>query len=110
MKSALHGVALCCVAAALCSAPGCGSATYEYPEATTPVKTKVEFFKESLQAYANSGTLDSGAELLISEVDGLEAEGLANVAEVKSAVEAMVAAKSPSDVKKKAEEALKLLP
>ncbi|MEZ6125287.1 MAG: hypothetical protein R3C49_19230 [Planctomycetaceae bacterium] len=89
---------------------GCGPATFEYPEVTTPPPSKVDNFRELLKSYAESGQLDSGAELLVAEADSLSIEGVTKSVEIKTEVQQMVAAKSAGEVKKHAEAALKMLP
>ena len=90
---------------------GCngGSAEFEYPEATQKV-SQLQSFRSTVKVYADSGQLDSGAELLVEEVDQLADAGVTNVAEVKAKVQELVASKSPAETKKIANEILGMLP
>lgn len=90
---------------------GCngGSADYEFPEATQEV-TQIQAFRDTVQSYADSGQLDSGAELLVEEVDQLADAGVSNVSEIKAKVQELTASGSPANTKKIANEILELLP
>ena len=90
---------------------GCtgGSADYDYPEATKEV-SKVQLFRDTLKPYAETGQLDSGAELLADQVDQLADAGVSNVSEIKAKVTELAASKNPANTKKIANEILAMLP
>ncbi|MBD3674441.1 MAG: hypothetical protein HUJ26_13040 [Planctomycetaceae bacterium] len=88
---------------------GGGSADYEFPEAKQEV-TQLQAFRDTVKSYADSGQLDSGAELLVEEVDQLADAGVSNVSEVKAKVQELVASKSSAETKKIANEILAMLP
>ena len=72
--------------------------------------TQLQAFKDTVKGYADSGTLDSGAEMLLEESSNLSEAGVSNVSEIQSKVEELMAAKSTTKVKKIATEILELLP
>jgi len=111
MFDKLKMLAVLCASMFLSGVIGCtgGSAEYEFPEATQEV-TQVQLFRNTLKPYAESGRLDSGAELLVDQAGQLSEEGVTNVSEIQAKLGELLKAKSPAEVKKLAEEVLAMLP
>ncbi|MFG0336201.1 MAG: hypothetical protein ACF8TS_22820 [Maioricimonas sp. JB049] len=97
---------------ALAAAPfvvGCGNAEQDIAVGTTEF-SQLESMRESLENYAQTGRLDSGVELLPTQIEGLESEGVENVEELKQAAADLADAGSPAEVKKQAQALLEMLP
>ncbi|QDU38222.1 hypothetical protein Mal4_25470 [Maioricimonas rarisocia] len=97
---------------ALAAAPliaGCGSAEQDIAVGTTEF-SQLQSVRESLEKYAQTGQLDSGVEMLPTQIEGLKDEGVENVDELKQAATDLASAGSPAEVKKQAQALLDKLP
>lgn len=88
---------------------GCGSAEQDIPVGTNEF-SQLQSVRESLERYAQTGQLDSGIELLPSQIEGLTEEGVENVEELKQAATELAGANSAAEVKKQAQALLEKLP
>lgn len=90
--------------------PGCGGGTSNVDLPPTAEIDPVKNLRSNVKAYADSGQMDSGMEVLKEELDAIPDDKLPNKAEVSAAVEELMKGGSSASVKKSAEKVLSLLP
>lgn len=89
---------------------GCGDGRETHFEEGTIVTTHTQNVRTWLEGVSQSGQLDSGAMLMKDEVAQMKSEGVDNVDELSSDLDALLAAKGAAQVKAKAKSMLAKLP
>jgi len=96
---------LCCVLAA-----GCGDGRETHFDEGTIVATHTENVRSWLQGVAQSGQLDSGADIMRDEIAGMKEEGVESADALLVDFEQLMQARGAAALKAKAADMLKKLP
>lgn len=89
---------------------GCGDGRETHFDEGTIVPTHTENVRGWLEGVAQSGQLDSGADVMRDEITGMKEEGAANADALLADFDQLVKTQAPAGVKAKATEMLKKLP
>lgn len=89
---------------------GCGDGRETHYDEGTIVSTHTQNVRTWLEGVAQSGQLDSGAMLMKDEVAQMKTEGVDNVDEISSDLDALLNTKGAAQIKAKAKALLAKLP
>ena len=89
---------------------GCGDGRETHFDEGTIVATHTENVRGWLEGLANSGQLDSGADIMRDEITAMKDEGVTNTDALLADFDQLVKMQSPAAIKAKAAEMLKKLP
>ena len=104
----LTGLFLC--AAVGLAATGCGDGRETHFDEGTIVTTHTDNVRTWLEGVAQSGQLDSGADIMRDEITGMKEEGFATTDALLADFDQLKQAKGPGAVKAKATEMLGKMP